>query len=863
MKKIMFLVICIFVLNFLSANEMIHKTLTNGMEIVVKENHNNTSVGFYCFVKTGSVNEGKYLGAGISHYLEHIVSSGTTTIRTEAEYEEEGKKIGAIVNAYTTNIATAFHIITDKEYQDESLAMLSEQMQFCICDSFEVDREKQVILKEIVLRSTPARSKMYQRCNELIYPNSNNKYPVIGYTELFRTITREQLEDYYHQRYAPNNMVFVSVGDFEAEDMILKIEEAFKDFERKQLLPVFLPVQNIRTGSIEYIEEFDIQQPLVYICTILPASDFADKPALSAALEILFEKRLSPIRYKLIEELKLVNYIYSNVDASPNSPEGSIDIVFEAKDVKDIFEIVNIIDEELEFHSRSGIKYEDIQNIITRTKADKLLSILSASRESNRIGWSMMRYGVPDNYPLRIQELEKLTVRDIQNAITKHLLPKNRVICYNVPKGSKELLEQKEEQIVEKTDVIKKEISKNIILIHKFNNEKPFVNGVIYLANSTDYETKENVGTIAFMTELMFKGSKKYDPLDLTEWLEDHVIKLNASATKNGTYIEFRCLKEDYPELEKIIIDAFKNPSFKESELELAKERKMADHKRSLSDAYYIHADFINSILYADTKLGLSKEDKVNILMNLSREELFELHKKYFNTEKIITTYYGDVTEKEAEEFAEKIYKAIPEDEIKDEKIIVPTPDLDESFINKYSFEQVNIRLNYLAPNINSEDFDAMKVIESLLRGSRGRLHKAVRGTNDLAYYAFATYNYSVDDGYLRVVSQTSIDKKDELVNVLKNEMEKLKNELVTREEMDTAIEENQKILNSYLNDNQLPYYQTYYEAIGLGYDYINKSSEILKQVTPEDIRRVANRYFKNVAIIISEPDENVELMVE
>ena len=863
MKRIIFLAICLLALNLLSANEMIHKTLPNGMEIVVKENHNNTSVGFYCFVKTGSVNEGKYLGAGISHYLEHVVSSGTTTIRTEAEYEEEGKKIGAIVNAYTTNIATAFYIITDKEYQDESLAMLSEQMQFCICDSFEVDREKQVILKEIVLRSTPARSKMYQRCNELIYPNSNNKYPVIGYTELFRTITREQLEDYYHQRYAPNNMVFVSVGDFEAEDMILKIEEAFKDFERKQLLPVFLPVQNIRTGSIEYIEEFDIQQPLVYICTILPASDFADKPALSAALEILFEKRLSPIRYKLIEELKLVNYIYSNVDASPNSPEGSIDIVFEAKDVNDIYKIVNIIDEELEFHSRSGIKYEDIQNIITRTKADKLLSILSVSRESNRIGWSMMRYGVPDNYPLRIQELEKLTVRDIQNAISKHLLPKNRVICYNVPKGSKELLEQKEEQIVEKTDVIKKEISKNIILIHKFNNEKPFVNGVIYLANSTDYETKENVGTIAFMTELMFKGSKKYDPLDLTEWIEDHVIRLSASATKNGTYIEFRCLKEDYSELEKIIIDAFKNPSFKESELELAKERKLADHKRSLSDAYYIHADFINSILYADTKLGLSKEDKVNILMNLSREELFELHKKYFNTEKIITTYYGDVTEKEAEEFAEKIYKAIPEDEIKDEKIIVPTPDLYESFINKYSFEQVNIRLNYLAPNINSEDFDAMKVIESLLRGSRGRLHKVVRGTNDLAYYAFATYNYSVDDGYLRVVSQTSIDKKDELVNVLKNEMEKLKNEPVTREEIDTAIEENQKILNSYLNDNQLPYYQTYYEAIGLGYDYINKSSEILKQVTPENIQRVANQYFKNVAIIISEPDENVELMVE
>ncbi|MCK4311318.1 MAG: insulinase family protein [Candidatus Cloacimonetes bacterium] len=88
MKKRVLILILFLTVVLLNSHELMQKTLPNGMEIVVKENKLNESIGFYCFVKTGSVNEGKYLGAGISHYLEHIVCRGTTKYRTEDEYEK-------------------------------------------------------------------------------------------------------------------------------------------------------------------------------------------------------------------------------------------------------------------------------------------------------------------------------------------------------------------------------------------------------------------------------------------------------------------------------------------------------------------------------------------------------------------------------------------------------------------------------------------------------------------------------------------------------------------------------------------------------------------------------------------------------
>ena len=863
MKRIIIMCFLLILISAINANELLQKTLPNGMQVVVKENRLNESVGFYCFVKTGSNNEGRFLGAGISHYLEHIVSSGSTKYRTEADYQKLSQEMGALVNAYTSNVITAFHIEVGKQFEDLALEVISEQLTSSLCDSFEVAREKQVILKEIVMRSTSPMSKVYQRQNELVYPNSNNYYPVIGYPELFKTITRDELQEYYKERYAPNNMIFVVVGDFQAKEMLVKVEASFKDFKRRQFQPVYLPPQLPRAGTLEFVEEFDIEQSMVFITTILPSESYIDEPALSTALEILFSKRQSPIRFKLVEELNLVNYIYASADGTANSPEGTIDIVFEAKDPARTKEIVQIIDEEIEKFSKSGFTQDQIENVINRNKANRLLTTPSVERDANIIGWSLLRYGVPDYYPIRMETLESLIPADLEAALQKHVIPKNRVIFYAVPLGTEDILESQDQIVAEKSDVKKVEMKKNLTLLYKKNTEKPFVQGVIFLPITTDYETTENSGSIAFMLNLMFSGSKKYDPMDLTEWFEDHAVDFDISINSQGTYLEFKCLKADYPTLEDILIDAFRNPGFEVSEIKLAKEQTEAQFKRSLSRAGTLHNDFLAASLYPESVFGLNRETKKNIVMELSRNDLKNLHKTFFNAQSAIITFVGDITQTEAEVFAENLFKNIPNKKINVEQTHLITPEINEEFVNQYKFEQVNVNLNTIAPRMSDADFKTMTVINLLCNGARGRIHLALRGENDLAYYGYSSYSYSDYDGSFRLTSQTSIDRKDELLAVLKGELTKLKTIPASSEELALAIEENQKMMDAYLNDNRLPYYITRFEALGLGYDYLDKSAEFLKDVTPEYIIRVANKYFKNIAVIVSEPSKDVELIVE
>ena len=867
-KQVMFtlvLVIFLGIYSFVFGNNILCKTLSNGMQIAVKENHNNNSIGFYCFVKTGSINEGEYLGAGISHYLEHVVAGGSTTYHTEAEYEAMAKEMGAIVNAYTSNNATVFHITVDKQYADQALEILFQQMHACAIDSAEVAREKQVILKEIVMRSTPPRSKMYQRNNELVFPISNRKYPVIGYTELFKTITRDELADYYHKRYVPNNMIFVVAGDFDAEDMFAKVEETFNGLERAQLDPVYLPPQNPRSGTIEYMEEFQIQQPTVFMTTILPSADFEQYPKLIAALDILFGKRQSPIKYKLVEEMQLVNYIYAYVNVSMQMPEGMITIGFEAKDPSKVKEIVSIIDEEIEWYSIVGIEDKDIQNLITRYKANQLLSTPGVDRDCNSIGWNLMMFGVPDSDELFVNAFEQITAKDVMNSIEKYLVPKNRVIFYALPEGAKEMLEQKDELLAEKMQPQKVQISKNLTLIYKNNTEKPIISGVVYIPVSDDYETIETVGTISFMMDLMLKGSAKFNSLDLTEWREDHAIDLNISTNNYGTYLSFKCLNDDFPKLQEIIIDAFNNPTFSVHEIMLAKERANANYQRSLSNASSIHNEFRCEKLYSEQPEGVSDLKKLEIIQALDQQDLQNIHKNYLKTSKAIVTFFGDLTLDEAEAHAKTFYKNIPRGEIAGVESHLVVPNIEGTFLQEYAFEPVNIDLNCIAPPRDKESIDHLtaSVIIAILNGSRGRIHKAIRGQNDLAYYGYAQYSSGDDYGFFRLTSQTSIDKKDELVAVLQDQINKLKNEPVSTEEIQSSIDDYYKMIITSIDDNQLPYYMTHYEAIGLGYDYLENMKTYFDKVTPEDIQRVAKEYFAKVAVFISEPNDEVELMVQ
>src|SRR5712672_1197006 len=84
-------------------------TLDNGLVVIIREDHSAPVACAQAWCMSGSVHEGKWLGAGLSHVLEHMLFKGTTT-RPGARIDQEVQEAGGYMNAYTSFDRTVYWI---------------------------------------------------------------------------------------------------------------------------------------------------------------------------------------------------------------------------------------------------------------------------------------------------------------------------------------------------------------------------------------------------------------------------------------------------------------------------------------------------------------------------------------------------------------------------------------------------------------------------------------------------------------------------------------------------------------------------------------------------------------------------------
>src|SRR3954469_16754439 len=123
-------------------------TLSNGLTIIVREDHSAPVVSAQAWCKTGSIDEGKWLGAGLSHVLEHMLFKGTTT-RGAGRIDQEVQDVGGYMNAYTSFDRTVYYINVPNTGAEVAIDILCDIMRNATLPTDEMAKEKQVILREM------------------------------------------------------------------------------------------------------------------------------------------------------------------------------------------------------------------------------------------------------------------------------------------------------------------------------------------------------------------------------------------------------------------------------------------------------------------------------------------------------------------------------------------------------------------------------------------------------------------------------------------------------------------------------------------------------------------------------------------
>ncbi len=284
---------------------LLRKELSNGLTAIVSENHSMPLASVHVCVKTGSAREGSFEGAGISHFLEHMIFKGTDTL-SPGSIGKKIKDMGGKTNAYTSFDYTVYHITAPSRHIKEMVNILSEQLMNASLDSQEFEKEREVILKEINMSLDDPDKYFARLIFSTAFVTHPYRHPVIGYEELFRKISRNELLQYYKRNYVPNNMVLVTQGDFNQYSVMEMVEESFGKYPRGHAIPLNRPIEPAQTGPRGKEEGFGVELARLAMGFHGPDIASQDLYAMDVLSVVLGQGEGSILYRKLREDKELV-----------------------------------------------------------------------------------------------------------------------------------------------------------------------------------------------------------------------------------------------------------------------------------------------------------------------------------------------------------------------------------------------------------------------------------------------------------------------------------------------------------------------------------------------------------------------------
>lgn len=206
---------------------LIH-TFSNGLRAVVARSAGGVSYTG-ALVNAGSRDE-EERSQGLAHFVEHTVFKGTRH-RRSCHISSRMESIGGELNAYTTKEETMVYTNAPAGYVERSLELLSDLVRNSIFPEREIEKEKEVIIEEILsYRDSPSDS-VYDEFEELIYRDSGLAHNILGTPESVKALTGQDARRFIETCYTPGRLAIYCVDPGDPERNLRIIERYFGDMD--------------------------------------------------------------------------------------------------------------------------------------------------------------------------------------------------------------------------------------------------------------------------------------------------------------------------------------------------------------------------------------------------------------------------------------------------------------------------------------------------------------------------------------------------------------------------------------------------------------------------------------------------------
>jgi zinc protease len=823
--------------------------LENGLVLIVREDASAPVVSAQAWCRAGSVDEGRWLGAGLSHVLEHMLFKGTTT-RGAGRIDQEVHDAGGYMNAYTSFDRTVYWINAPSTGARVALDILCDIMQNATLPEDELSKELDVIRREMDMCHDDPGRRSSRRLFETAYTRSPYRYPIIGLPDIFNTIRRDDVLGYYREKYAPNNIFLIVVGDVKAAEVHQQVGEAFASAKARPIAAIPLPEEPRQTAPRELVEEAPIELGHLHGSWHIPEVRHGDVPALDVLSIILGSGRSSRIFREVREKAGLVH----GAEAWTYNPGSPGLFGFSAvMDGGKFQPATRALLKQIERLCESAPSGAELVKAVKQITAGTLAIRKTMQGQAQDLGGSWLTVGDLNFSTRYLESVQRVTAEDLRRVARAYLTPENRTLCALLPTGCKP------QPVTVSAHALTSPIHRMVLpsglrLLVKEDHRLPFVEFRALFRGGVLAETVSSNGVTGLMTKMLLKGTGTRSAEDIASAIESVGGSLDVYAGNNSFGVTLEVLESDFALALELLADVLLHPSFPASELEREREFQLAAIRAQKDQLLQSAGRAMRRALFGNVGYGLDSNGTEESVQALGLNEVREFHGRLIVPNNCVLAIYGGVGPEQVRAAVEKTFADwSPADADLAKAPESPAVTLPLRVEESRDKRQAVVVMGFRGTTIFDPDRHALELIQEACSDLGSRLFLRIRDDLGLAYYVGAQNFMGLVPGCFSFYAGTEPSRTEQVVAEFLTEIEKLREEGLSAEELKRAkakVIGNRKIarqdLGSYATGTALD------ELYGLGYAYSDAEDGLYEAVTVEHTRRVSRQYLDPRAHVLS-----------
>ncbi|MFI5379338.1 MAG: M16 family metallopeptidase [Tepidisphaerales bacterium] len=642
--------------------------LANGMVVIVRR-VSTPVVTVRGYVNAGSLYEGKWLGGGLSHLLEHLVAGGTNGRRTEEQNRDLLQSIGNESNAYTNTYCTSFFVNTTTENLDKAADLVTGWMLTARIPPAEYAREYEVVQRELEKDTGEPDWMMEELEARNRYRVSPARIPIIGYQEVIRGLSRDDVYAYYKLAYQPNNMVFVVVGDADPETMLAAVKKYVKDAPPGRGFSHAIedepPVLAPRTAVAAFPKLGDAKIELGYPTFPLARPDLYATDLLAAVLGA----GSSSILVEEIRDKGLVSEISAGHD-TPHYVSGTFQIDMSVETAK-IAEATKAVLAVIERVKKQGVDEDRLRRAKVQMRAAKAMSLQTAENIGETLAQDYLTSGDPHFTQSYLDAIDKVTVEQIKTVAGKYLdsgrllttalLPEEAVGKAGLS-GAQKLLGGvagvATTRPAESSQIVRYEMQDGTVVLLKRMPSSPVVSLSLYTLGGVTAEDAANNGIGNLTMQACVRGTKTRAAGDIAKLMDELGGGIKAECGNNSWDLKLTCMPGDFARGLDLLVDLFRNPQFPAEEVDPLRKRLAAAIENQDADWFAQSMRFARQTYFGpkNSPYQFMPAGRKGIVEKLTAAQLTEWHAKKIAPAKRVLAIFGNVDVEEGKKLAEKYF---------------------------------------------------------------------------------------------------------------------------------------------------------------------------------------------------------------